>query len=152
MCVCARAHACVPAHTQAAELDHRALPSTLGQGRLPASSALCNSGTNATLLSLRRTRCTCVVCCIPCAGTPSPFSVSRLCEALPGTAPVLSLLVSRVFRNRKPPPSAPPPWVFFAVILCYTGTANIFFPGDTHFNFDQRSLRDSPAGHQLQAA
>lgn len=52
-------------------------------------------------------------------------------------------IVSRVFRNRKPPPH---PWVFFAVILFYTGTANIFFPTDTYLSFDQRSLRESPAG------
>lgn len=44
------------------------------------------------------------------------------------------------------PPPVPHSWVFFAVILCYTGTANIFFPDDTYFNFDQRSLGESPAG------
>lgn len=64
-------------------------------------------------------------------------------RAVRGLSRHCSTLIYRVFRNRKPPAH---PWVFFAVILCYTGTANIFFPADTYLNFDQRSLRETPAG------
>lgn len=95
--------------------------------------------------------------CCPVAEHDAPvFSLCFLCtvhQALflfPGCeGALLTLLYSylplvyRVFRNRKPPAH---PWVFFAVILCYTGTANIFFPADTYLNFDQRSLRETPAG------
>lgn len=105
--------------------------------------------------------------CLPCLvvdhGTPV-FSLLFLCtvhqasflflgcEGLPRHCSTLIYPLSPGCLGTGSP--HPHPWVFFSVILCYTGTANIFFPTDTLTlirGHSESRQQDSQAGPLLQA-